>query len=228
MMDKASDAVNRDLDVRDLYSRGRLPASAGLSRRVPRPASTAAWRSMTVLTARPTGERERYSSADRDAARRFSGRRYVEAVQRGLPRKSNGRCCATSPTDPWPMAEPRHCRLTIHDSHQQRQRPTCISDGVEGTAVPASRRIPYLLPPESDAAEAGAICRNPYMTQALSAARMIRTTNGTIAFANLAKSTDRQPRKLPCRPGAADQPFMGRAGRSPNHAPHVLGPNRRL
>ena len=55
------------------------------------------------------------------------------------------------------------------------------------------------------------------MTQALSAARMIRTTNGTIAFANLAAQIDGL--ELHAVQGSADQPFMGRAGRSPNHAP---------
>ena len=126
MLDRASDPVNRDLEIRDhLQHGGRVRAPPGLPRRLPLPAQ----RHADVLrrAGRQDGlaaGRAGRSPIDGPVAGRLPGGRRLEAVRRGgLSGDRAGAAARRRPRDlRRPVVEPRHGRLVPHPPRQQRQR----------------------------------------------------------------------------------------------------------
>ena len=150
MMDKASDAVNRDLDVRDLYSeedgfklrpdylgayRARLNGSMafydGLDGKTDWPLDAKGTHPLTELLL-----------ADFlvvDMSKPFNEDGYLE-IERAILRGGPHRTCGGR----WVNHDIVDSLLTILINNGNGPR---ISDGVDGTAVPASRKFPYLSRP---------------------------------------------------------------------------------
>jgi hypothetical protein len=150
MMDKAADAVNRDLDVRDLYSeedgfklrpdylgayRARLNGSMavydGLDDKIDWP--------LDDKGAHPLTEMLLADFLVVDMSRPFDEDGYLEierAILSGAPNKTCG--------GRWPNHDIVDSLFTILINNGNGPR---ISDGVDQTAVPASRNFPYLSKP---------------------------------------------------------------------------------
>jgi hypothetical protein len=150
MMDKASDAVNRDLDVRDLYSeedgfklrpdylaayRARLNGSMafydGLDGKIDWP--------LDAKGAHPLTELLLADFLVVDMSKPFNEDGYLE-IERAILRGEPHRTCGGR----WVNHDIVDSLFTVLINNGNGPR---ISDGVDGTAMPASRKFPYLSRP---------------------------------------------------------------------------------
>jgi hypothetical protein len=150
MMDKAADAVNRDLDIRDLYSEEdgfKLRPDYLGAYRARLNGSMAVYDSLDGKTDWPLDEKGVHPLTEMlladflvvDMSKPFNEDGYLEierAMLRGAPHKTCG--------GRWLNHDIVDSLLTILINNGNGPR---ISDGVDQTAVPASRNFPYLSKP---------------------------------------------------------------------------------
>jgi hypothetical protein len=150
MMDKAADAVNRDLDVRDLYSEEdgfKLRPDYLGAYRARMNGSMTVYDSLDGKTDWPLDDKGVHPLTEMlladflvvDMSKPFDEDGYLEierAMLRGDPHKTCG--------GRWPNHDIVDSLLTILINNGNGPR---ISDGVDQTAVPASRSFPYLSKP---------------------------------------------------------------------------------
>ncbi len=150
MMDKASDAVNRDLDVRDLYSEEdgfRLRPDYLGAYRARLNGSMAFYDSLDGKTDWPLDAKGTHPLTEMlladflvvDMSKPFNEDGYLEIERAMLRGEPHGTCGGR-----WLNHDIVDSLFTILINNGNGPR---ISDGVEGTAVPASRKFPYLSRP---------------------------------------------------------------------------------
>ena len=186
LMDKVCDTVNRDLDVRDLYSEEdgfKLRRDYLGAYRARLNASLAFYDGLDGKTDWPLGDQGNHPLTELlladflvvDVAKPFAEDGYLEierAMLRSVPHKTCG--------GRWLNHDMVDTLLTFLINNYNGPR---ISDGVEQAPEPASRAFPYLST-ESGSAATGRYCRHSPMMQSLSGPP-IRTTDGAIAIVNL-------------------------------------------
>jgi hypothetical protein len=150
MMDKAADTVNRDLDVRDLYSEEdgfKLRSDYLGAYRARFNGSMAVYDSLDEKTDWPLDDKGVHPLTEMlladylivDMSKPFDEDGYLEierAILRGAPHETCG--------GRWPNHDIVDSLLTILINNGNGPR---ISDGVDQTAVPVSRSFPYLSKP---------------------------------------------------------------------------------
>ena len=150
MMDKASDAVNRDLDVRDLYSEEdgfKLRPDYLGAYRARLNGSMAFYDSLDGKTDWPLDAKGTHPLTEMlladflvvDMSKPFNEDGYLEIERAMLRGEPHGTCGGR-----WLNHDIVDSLFTILINNGNGPR---ISDGVEGTAVPASRKFPYLSRP---------------------------------------------------------------------------------
>ena len=193
MMDKAADAVNRDLDVRDLYSEEdgfKLRPDYLGAYRARLNGSMAVYDSLDGKTDWPLDEKGTHPLTEMlladflvvDMSKPFDEDGYLE-IERAMLRGRQPQDLRRA------VVEPRHRRLATHNPDQQRQR----SPHFGRRRSDSSACVPQLSLPleaKSDATETTAARRDSHMMDAFSPGASLRTTDGTIALSNLEAQID--------------------------------------